>query len=250
MPESTPYPGGCDPSNAKSPNDTNSARNTSCSHHAIDADDVAPLLALAGRQLCAVRPGSAAEEAVVRFIQTRFFDAYGARPQLRIPQLLALLGRQREVSAAVGVREAAKERLFLEDYIDAPIEHILPDEASIARSGVFEIAHLAGVEPGISRFLFPMLTLWLTERNASWIAFTGTAQLRNSFDRLGIEIRVIAPALATRLPDQGRGWGRYYDHGPMVMVASVPSGYAALMQIGLLRHIEPLVNGGRYGLTA
>lgn len=232
MPDSTLYP------------------DTSFVHDMPGPGDIQPLMSLAGRRLCAIRPDSAAQASIVRFIQSRFLEAYGARPTLRVPRLLALVGRQDNVTAAVGVRNALDERLFLEDYLEIPIEAALPDEASIDRSGIFEIAHLAGVEPGISRFLFPMLTLWLTRRNARWIAFTGTAQLRNSFDRLGIETCVVGPAKAERLPDQGRGWGRYYDHGPMVMVANVPSGYAALMRVGLLEHIQLLDNGGCYELTA
>ncbi|BES69319.1 hypothetical protein RE428_03370 [Marinobacter nanhaiticus D15-8W] len=232
MPDSTLYP------------------NISSNPDRTTRSDTRPLLSLAGRRLCEIRPGSAIQEAVVRFIQSRFLEAYGARPSLRVPQLLALLNRQDNVSAAVGVRDARVERLFLEDYLENPIEEALPDDASIDRAGVFEIAHLAGVEPGISRFLFPMLTVWLTEHRARWIAFTGTAQLRNSFDRLGIETHVVGPAKAERLPDRGIGWGRYYEHGPMVMVANVPSGYAALTRVGLLDHIQSLEDGGCYELTA
>lgn len=212
-------------------------------------EDFRPELSLAGRSLCSVSPDSPAEEQVIRFIQSRFLDAYGARPRLRIASLMALLSPENRVSAAVGVRCAAEESLFLEDYLDEPIESAIPDGSD--RSSIIEVAHLAGVEPGVSRFLFPLLTIWLADRDVQWIAFTGTSHLRNSFDRMGIRTEIVGSADPARLPDKGRGWGRYYQHAPMVMVAHVPSGHDALTRLGLLRHIHRVpAAGGRYELTA
>lgn len=213
--------------------------------------DFTPHLGLANRQLCSVRPGTDAEQSVIRFIQSRFLESYGARPRLRVPHLMTLMNRECRLLAAVGIRHAAVEPLFLEDYLDQSIEAVLPDSPGVTRDQVVEVAHLAGLEPGVSRYLFPLLTVWLTERQTQWIAFTGTATLRNSFDRLGILTHVVDRADPSRLPDKGKAWGRYYQHGPMVMVAHVPSGYAALTRLGVLRHIRAVPPaGGCYELTA
>lgn len=201
---------------------------------------VFPSLSCAGRMLCEVEPASPVAEAVADFIRRRFRQAYDALPTLRIPRLLALTTRQGSLLAAVGVRNAAVEPLFLEDYLDVPVDRLIPAATVPERSRVAEIAHLAGVEAGVSRFLFPALTVWLKEQGYEWVAFTGTDQLRNSFQRLGIDIHAVAEADPARLADGGSGWGRYYDNHPMVMVASVEDGYRAIKASGMLNRIHAL----------
>ncbi|WP_404362466.1 thermostable hemolysin [Marinobacter sp.] len=187
-------------------------------------------------------------------MQRRFCQAYGASPELRIPRLLALTSEKGGLLAAVGVRSAGQERLFLEDYLDVPAERLIGSDGPVRRDELAEIAHLAGVEAGISRFLFAVLTLWLRAHGYRWIAFTGTDQLRNSFRRLGIATRVIAPADPLRLPDLGAGWGSYYQHNPVVMTADVQQGYLALSGAGLLGRtawLSPQPDQGEcYGHTA
>lgn len=201
----------------------------------LDSPGISPLVDCSGRLLCEVAPGSDAAAMVTDFIQRRFLQAYGARPELRIPRLLALTTGRGSLLAAVGVRNAGDERLFLEDYIDAPAETLVTGDPPLRRSELAEIAHLAGVEAGVSRFLFAGLTLWLRAQGYRWIAFTGTDQLRNSFNRMGIPTSSIAPADPARLADGGQGWGAYYDHRPVVMTANVETGFQALHQAGLLR---------------
>lgn len=204
-----------------------------------DSGNVFPRLRCAGRLLCEVEPGSEVAGAVARFIQRRFLQAYDALPNLRIPNLLALTTSQGSLLAAVGVRRASNEPLFLEDYTGQPIEQLIPSLRLPARSEIAEIAHLAGVEVGVSRYLFPALTVWLKAEGYRWIAFTGTEQVRNSFGHLGIRIHGLGPANPARLPDGGHGWGRYYENRPMVMAANVDEGYQVLQARRLLGHIRP-----------
>lgn len=209
-----------------------------------ESGHVFPRLNCFGRLLCEVEPESAVADAVADFIRRRFRQAYDALPALRIPQLLALTTGHGSLLAAVGIRNAFGERLFLEDYTDLPVEQLIPAAITPKRKVIAEVAHLAGVEPGVSRFLFPALTVWLKSQGYQWVAFTGTEQLRNSFQRLGIRIHPIANADPARLADGGKGWGRYYDNQPMVMVGSVDEGYRAIRASGLMTRIQPLLNDG------
>ena len=81
----------------------------------------------------------------------------------------------------------------------------------------------------------------------------------NSFHRLGIATQVLATADPAMLPDGGSGWGRYYDHHPVVMAIRVADGMSALRTAGLLRLIQPVESeapgeeamaGGSYGHIA
>ncbi|MDX5299325.1 MAG: thermostable hemolysin [Gammaproteobacteria bacterium] len=174
------------------------------------------------------------------FIRRRFLQAYGAEPSLRIPRLLALTTAQGTLIAAVGVRNASQERLFLEDYLPVPVQLLMP-EPGTERHRIAEIAHLAGVEAGVSRYLFASLSVWLEGAGYDWVVCTGTNQLRNSFHRLGIGTQVLADADPSKLPDGGAGWGRYYDHHPVVMTIRVADGIAALRAAGLLKLVQPVV---------
>ncbi|WP_246166725.1 thermostable hemolysin [Marinobacter salinexigens] len=228
---------------------------------APDKADVRQVVRCAGRWLSEVRPESDVAGRVADFISRRFRLAYGAEPVLRIPRLLALTTAQGALLAAVGVRNAATEHLFLEDYLDDPVESYLP-EPLLKRSDIVEIAHLAGVEAGVSRYLFAGLAVWLHNAGCQWVVCTGTNQLRNSFRRVGIDTHVIASADPDRLSDGGAGWGSYYEHQPVVMAMNVAQSMAALGGSGLLRttrylgepssHIneENDMSGGAYGFLA
>lgn len=223
-----------------------------------DSPELVPVLRCAGRWFSEIAPQTAMAAMVADFIRRRFLQAYGAEPNLRIPSLLALTTAQGSLMAAVGVRNASGERLFLEDYLPVPVEGVMPDPET-DRSRIAEIAHLAGVEAGVSRYLFASLSVWLDAAGYDWVVCTGTDQLRNSFHRLGIATQVLADADPARLPDGGAGWGRYYDHHPVVMAIRVQEGISALDAAGLLKRVRPVAPGntlatsdhrGAYGCLA
>lgn len=223
-----------------------------------DSPEVVPRVRCAGRWFSEIAPRSSMETIVADFIRRRFRLAYGAEPALRIPSLLTLTTAQGTLLAAVGVRNAGRERLFLEDYLATPVEAVMPVPGT-DRHGIAEIAHLAGVEAGVSRYLFAALSVWLDRAGYEWVVCTGTDQLRNSFHRLGIATHLLAKADPGRLPDGGAGWGRYYDHQPVVMAISVAEGIQSLRAAGLLRLVQTVVpdmtkqepnSGGAYGQLA
>ena len=231
---------------------------TMSTHCPPDSPELVPVLRCAGRWLSEIKPRTGLADTVTEFIRRRFLQAYGAEPSLRIPLLLALTSAQGTLLAAVGVRNAALERLFLEDYLSVPVESVMP-VPGVARNKIAEIAHLAGVEAGVSRHLFASLTVWLEGAGYDWVVCTGTDQLRNSFHRLGIATRVLAGANPENLPDGGAGWGRYYDHQPVVMAIRVADSLSAPRQADLLRRIQPALpgtgsggseQGGAYGRLA
>ena len=146
----------------------------------LASDEVTPVVRCGPYGLCQVRCATEAARRVTDFIQRRFLQAYGARPDLRPLPLMVLVNDHGTLLAAVGVREAALERLFLEDYLDQPVERALPEPGG-CRDNIMEIAHLAGVEAGVSRLLFAAMALWLEQCRMHWVVCTGTDQLRNGF---------------------------------------------------------------------
>ena len=227
----------------------------------LASDEVTPVVRCGPYGLCQVRCATEAARRVTDFIQRRFLQAYGARPDLRPLPLMVLVNDHGTLLAAVGVREAALERLFLEDYLDQPVERALPEPGG-CRDNIMEIAHLAGVEAGVSRLLFAAMALWLEQCRMHWVVCTGTDQLRNGFQRMGIRVADLGSARPERLADGGDGWGCYYRHNPRVMAMHVPAGLAGLRARGLMDKVA-LVSGvepetavvprcaeGRYGYIA
>jgi hypothetical protein len=158
-----------------------------------------------------------------------------------MPCLYGLEADDGSLHGAVGCRSAATQTLFLEHYLDEPIEDLIAARVgtSVERADVVEVGNLAARGAGMSRLLIVALTRLLATEGVRWVGFTGTPALINSFRRLGIALHGLAPADPRRLGvdrDQWRAeWGSYYDAGPQVMVAEVPGADLTLATAGTYR---------------
>lgn len=175
--------------------------------------------------------GQANRAEVEAFIRDTFAAAYGADVQGFMPRLLAIRSRQDELLAAFGVRSAEKGKLFLENYLDQPIEQVIADKSGSLpqRNRIAEIGNLAAIYPGAVRWMVVALTVMLYEEGYDWVVFTGTAALRNGFNNLGLHPVEICPAQVERLaPEERARWGTYYDNKPVVMIGNIREGFRAM----------------------
>ncbi|HED40345.1 MAG TPA: thermostable hemolysin [Chromatiales bacterium] len=170
-----------------------------------------------------------ARKEIERFIRTVFRRAYGARVNHFPPHLLCMRQDGR-VLAALGLRPAEEAPLFLEAYLDKPIENRLAEISArpIDRSRVIEVGSLASSHGGGARALIITLTAYLSGASYEWAVFTATPQVRNSFVKLGIELTPLAQADKSRLKEAQYSWGSYYDQHPMVVACDVRQGFAAV----------------------
>lgn len=167
--------------------------------------------------------GSEREE-VEGFIKKCFADAYSASVSSFMPRLFRLTTRRGEVIAAFGIRSAQRERLFLETYLDEPIEQVIENKAGtrLQRGQIVEVGNLAAIYPGAVRWLFVALTVKLYDEGYEWVVFTGTPALCNVLKKLGLHAVEIGPAKPERLAAEERArWGTYYDTQPMVMAGNI-----------------------------
>jgi len=180
---------------------------------------------------------------VEQFIARRFFEVHAARVSSFMPLLVTLFGQDDSILAAVGIRDAAGQALFLEYYLDAPVEQSLSRAASggdeTPREGIVEIGNLASINRFASRKLFTTLAFLLQERRFEWAVFTGCTSLRKLFHTLGIETFVLGRATQSSLPRDQQSWGGYYEDNPCVLAGRV-RGARRLLTIGDL----PLASGG------
>lgn len=196
-----------------------------------------PASAQVPRSLHLVAVDAARRAAVQDFIRDRFAVHYQANVRHFMPCLFGLEADDGSLHGAVGCRSAAVQPLFLERYLDEPIEHVIAARSGevVDRADVVEVGNLAARGAGMSRLLIVALTRLLATEGVRWVGFTGTPALINSFRRLGIALHRLAPADPSRLGADRDEWGSYYDAGPQVMVAEVPGADRTLATAGTYR---------------
>jgi hypothetical protein len=185
-----------------------------------------------------VHAGDQDRAALEAFIRAVFARVYGARVSQFMPRLIGLRGAKGRLVAALGMRTGASGPLFLEQYLEGPVERLLEAQAgsAVTRAGIIELGNLAAEHPGSARGLIMNLALCLHQAGFAWVVFTITPSLVNSFRRLGLELICLGPARPDRLaPEAQAEWGSYYTTGPMVYAAHIPGGLPrvrALLQPG------------------
>lgn len=163
---------------------------------------------------------------VEQFIGQIYSRRYGARVQAFAPMLVSLRDPgDGGIVAAAGYRQARHGRLYLERYLDAPIESVLAARVEIppSRGNVVEIAHLSAGRPGAGRALMYLLGPHLAEQGFGWVVCTLTRELRHLLMRMGLAPLALAPADPAALADEASEWGTYYDHQPVVLAGELRS---------------------------
>lgn len=174
-----------------------------------------------------------------RFIHQRFASVHQADVQEFLPELLALHDSQGQLIAAAGLRAASSGPLFLEHYLDEPLDVAVSRLAGTAltRDCMVEVGNLASLSAGSARTLIIAVTWLLAARGLRWVAFTGAATLINSFSRLGLVPTPLASANADRLGTRMDAWGTYYAQHPQVFAGNISHGFEALSQSGVFQRL-------------
>ncbi|MCW8884358.1 MAG: thermostable hemolysin [Motiliproteus sp.] len=161
------------------------------------------------------------------FIKQRYQEVYGASIAPYSRELLALANPSRQVQAAVGYQGAEQGTLFLEQYLNQPIEALLSKtyQTTVNRNQIVEVGNLASLNNGWTRRLIFSLSSYFLNLNYRWLVMTATPQVINSFFKLGLGMELTALASATE--DQlssNDDWGSYYDEEPLVVCGSIARG--------------------------
>lgn len=158
----------------------------------------------------------------------RYEEVHGAVPEIAYGRFISA-GGAAATKAALGYRRAEAQALFLETYLDRPIEAELSEifGRPISRRDIVEIGNLA------SDNALSMVQLWAATANdlggdAEVAVAVLTRQLRAMFRRLGLTLHEIAPARPERLSEGGARWGRYYEQDPVVCAGLISDGQSRL----------------------
>ena len=180
-------------------------------------------------EYCIAGPSHPRRAEIEAFIGERFTAVHDAHITHFMTQLIALTDADGVIKSAIGVRDASNTRLFLEHYLEVPIETAIATQANkpqqqMVRKQIVEVGNLASTDRSASRRLFEFLALHLIQNGYQWIVFTGCTSLRHVFKRMRLELISLGNADQERLPKKMGSWGRYYNNNPQVMAGLLSGG--------------------------
>ncbi|WP_432698200.1 thermostable hemolysin [Marinobacterium sp. YM272] len=168
-------------------------------------------------------PGDLSRARIEAFIRERFAAIHSAWIDDFLPTLISTRNDRSQLLAAAGFQWASDNPLFLETYLDTPVESCLREfsHSPVSRQTIVEFGNLATTTPGEIRKLILVLASYFGQRGMDWAVLTLTPTLINSFTRLGLVLHSLAPARPELLKTSRSYWGRYYDLNPRVVAINV-----------------------------
>lgn len=163
-------------------------------------------------------------------IRESYFQFYNARLSSCMTWLLGMYDAEGKLNAACGIQLASQGALYLEQYTLTPIEIALAAHVAspIARSDIVEVGNFAARDGASARIMYAAICQLLYQYHYSWIVFTGTKKIRNTFYRLNLAPILLMPARLERLGNAAHQWGNYYQHDPQVMAGELVGGHNTL----------------------
>lgn len=166
------------------------------------------------------QPDAGDRTEVEQFISDVFYQAHGAKIRRFKPCLMSLRDQDNKLVAACGFRSAALEPLFLETYLDRPVDAILSEHTGlpVKRSDIIGVGNFSVAEPGMARYLITAIADQLHATSKEWVVFTAVPVVRNVFIKMNMNPVILGDADINRLPPEERAeWGSYYAQKPQVM---------------------------------
>jgi hypothetical protein len=191
-----------------------------------------PAPARTGYRIEERRAGDAGREQIEKFVAYRFADVHGARVRSFMPALLGMHDAQGALRCALGYRDAGAASLYLEQYLDVPVEQAIANALlaahqpvpAIERGSVVEVGNLAGRGCRAALHMVARLPRYLLSRGYQWVTFTATARVRTVLDTFNAPLLDLGPADPARLRSDVDDWGAYYCCEPRVMAGFLPHG--------------------------
>ncbi len=181
-----------------------------------------------------IRPGDAEWDKATSHIRDTYARTYGAKIDSFMPQIMRVANAAGEYRAVMGFRLAGQERLFLENYLDEPIEQVLSRYLGkpVKRSEIIEVGNLAEAEPGDARMALVGGTAYMWSLGCRWLVFTGVSRMRNGFRRLGLDIWELMAADENMLPpEEVAKWGSYYQSHPVICFGDIKQGHDIFQEL-------------------
>jgi hypothetical protein len=167
-----------------------------------------------------VNIGDPARAEIEGFISAVFKRAHDAEITNFMPNLVALRDQNGVLMAAFGWKKASDGPLFLEQYLDEPIESLISKtlHTTISREQITKIGNLAVANPRNAGILISHVIQHSLDMGIEWCVATAHHSLQNGLIKGGRDVYPLFHADKSRLSEQEQAkWGTYYKHMPQVV---------------------------------
>ena len=177
-----------------------------------------------GLQLSFAGPVSSCRAEFEQFVMRAFEREHDAVVRTFMPLLVGCRDRECGLRSVVGLRPAAGQALYLERYLDRPVDEVIgvTSGQDVRRDRVVEIGNLAGRNCRASVRLVASLPGLLLSMRFDWVVFTATSTVRGILETLGAPLFELAPAGEACAAGGIDRWGRYYSSDPRVCAGYLP----------------------------
>jgi hypothetical protein len=161
------------------------------------------------------------------FVSAAFARKHRATIRSFMPTLLGFRDPAGRLRGVAGLRPAGTEPLYLEQYLDAPIEDAITAASgkTVHREEIVEIGNLAGGSCRTAMRIVAQLPAHLMSRDFRWIAFTATSAVRQILLGFGAPLLELARADEARVIGGDDAWGSYYQSDPRVFAGYLPESW-------------------------
>jgi len=176
--------------------------------------------------LYVLREGDAWYETACQFTKDRFQQCFGCELTQFYPIIITswLKG---ELQAVVGVRSAVDGPLFLEQYLNSPVEMLLGD-SSLERSQIVEIGGFAAIDKMAAIPLMEKTANVLLEMGFAQAVCTANKPIRRCLSSINVPFEQLAVADVKMIQDPADNWGSYYATAPFVLAGDIQTGAGAI----------------------
>jgi hypothetical protein len=141
-----------------------------------------------------------------------------------MPTLLSFRDPIGALRGVVGLRSAGDHSLYLEQYLDRPVEGAIAAATGrpVRRRQVVEVGNLAGANCRTAVRMVALLPAHLLAQDYAWIVFTATSAVREILLGFGAPLAELARADGARVASGSDQWGKYYETDPRVFAGYLP----------------------------
>lgn len=167
-----------------------------------------------------VNVGDPARAEVEGFIRAVFKRAHDADITHFMPQLVGLRDNNGVLMAAFGLKKASEGPLFLEQYLDEPVDSLISKtlHRNISREQITKIGNLAVANPRNAGILIAHVIQHSLDIGIEWCVATAHHSLQNGLIKGGRDVYPLFNADKARLSEEEQAkWGTYYKHMPQVV---------------------------------
>lgn len=170
-----------------------------------------------------------AYDAVCHFVHDQYRHHFDCDLKQFMPSHLVLF-QDNEILAVAGFRAADTEPLFLEQYLDVPIETFIDSRLGRApgREKIVEVGGFAAKDHSSALQLMLALSLKLYDLGFECLVCAANSPIRRCLKLSGFIWEVLGEVDPSRVDARANNWGRYYQSRPQLLAGVIPQNNAQL----------------------